>query len=86
MEFPLQNNTNAGSWTLFLQTIVAKELHFAFATPSAKVGFRDEECDDDDERQWAPKQRRVAGHLGGKDLAGIAVNLAAAFDSLISES
>nr|UDP26502.1 F-box protein [Cynodon dactylon] len=68
-------------------TIVAKELHFSFATPSAKVGFRYEECSDDDERQWAPyKQRKVAGHLGGKDLAGIAVNLAAAFDSLMTES
>ncbi|GJN32727.1 hypothetical protein PR202_gb21250 [Eleusine coracana subsp. coracana] len=79
------NNTNIGCSTLFLQTIVAKERHFAYATPSAKSCFRDEQ---DDEQQWAPRQRRVAGRsrFGGKDLEGIAVNLAAAFDSLLSES
>ncbi|TVU38416.1 hypothetical protein EJB05_11799 [Eragrostis curvula] len=69
-------------------TIVAKELHFAFATPSSKAGFRDEECSEDDERHWAPKQRRGAGRsrLSGKDMAGVATNLAAAFDSLLSEA
>ncbi|GJN11370.1 hypothetical protein PR202_ga29556 [Eleusine coracana subsp. coracana] len=66
-------------------TIVAQEQHFAYATPSAKSSFRD---DQDNDHQWAPRQRRVAGRsrFGGKDLEGIAVNLAAAFDSLLSES
>jgi len=71
-------------------TIVAKELHFAFATPTAKVGFRDEECLEEGELQWAPRprQRRVAGwsRLGGKDVAGIAVNLSVTFDRLLSEA
>lgn len=77
------------STTVREATIVATEVHFAFATPSAKTGFRDEECvDDDDELQCAPKQRRVAGRSrpGGRDVAGISKNLAAAFDSLVSEA
>ncbi|XP_066400204.1 F-box protein At1g61340-like [Miscanthus floridulus] len=67
-------------------TIVARELHFKFSTPSAKSVFRDEETGDDEDGPGAPKQRRVArSRLRGKTLEGIAVNLSASFESLISE-
>jgi len=71
-----------------LQTTVARELHFKFSTPSAKSVFRDEETGDDEDGPGAPKQRRVANarsRLRGKTLEGIAVNLSASFESLISE-
>jgi hypothetical protein len=70
-----------------LQTTVARELHFKFSTPSAKSVFRDEETGGDDEDgPGAPKQRRVArSRLRGKNLEGIAVNLSASFESLLSE-
>jgi hypothetical protein len=90
VQFASLNNADIDCSTLFLQTIVAKELHFAFATPTAKVGFSDEECLEEGELQWAPRprQRRVAGwsRLGGKDVAGIAVNLSVTFDRLLSEA
>ena len=64
-----------------MQTVVAQELHFAFATPSkAAVGG------DDDEGPGAPKQHRVArSRYRGKDLASVAVNLSESFSSLLSE-
>uniref|UniRef100_A0A0D9X0B4 F-box domain-containing protein n=1 Tax=Leersia perrieri TaxID=77586 RepID=A0A0D9X0B4_9ORYZ len=59
-------------------TLVAKEQHFAFATPK-KAAVRG----DDDEAPWAPKQRRVAGWpICRKDMASVSVNL---FDSFMSE-
>lgn len=62
-------------------TVVAKELHFAFATPSkAAVG------DEDDEGPGAPKQHRVArSRCRGKNLASVTVNLSASFSSLLSD-
>ncbi|XP_062190654.1 F-box protein SKIP27-like [Phragmites australis] len=67
-------------------TIVARELHFAFATPSAKAVFRDHGCGEEEDSPGAPKQHRVAeSRLRGKNLASIAVNLSAAFESLLSE-
>jgi hypothetical protein len=74
---------------LFSQAIVAKQLHFAFAAPSMKKAvFRDQERGEEDELQRAPRQCRDVGwsRPGSKDVAGIAVNLAAAFDSLLSEA
>jgi len=69
-----------------LQTTVARELHFKFSTPSAKSVFRDEETGGGDDGPGAPKQRRVArSRLRGKNLEGIAVNLSASFESLLSE-
>jgi len=72
---------------LSLQTNVARELHFKFATPSSKAGFRgDEDGDDDEDGPGAPRQRRVArSRLRGKNLESIAVNLSASFESLLSE-
>ncbi|KQK15768.1 F-box protein SKIP27 [Brachypodium distachyon] len=65
-------------------TVVAKELHFAFATPS-KAAVRGEE-EEEDEGPGAPKQHRVArSRHRGKNLASLAVNLSASFDSLMSE-
>ncbi|XP_062188366.1 F-box protein SKIP27-like [Phragmites australis] len=67
-------------------TIVARELHFAFTTPSPKAVFRDDECaeEDDDDGPGAPKQHRVSrSRLGGKNLATIAVNLSTSFESLL---
>lgn len=64
-------------------TVVARELHFAFATPSSKAAFRGEE---EEEGPGAPKQHRVArSRVRGKNLASIAVNLSASFNSLLSE-
>ncbi|XP_006657832.1 F-box protein At1g61340-like [Oryza brachyantha] len=65
-------------------TLVAKEQHFAFATPSSKPVFRGGE-EEEQEAPWAPKQRRVARSpiLGKKNLASISVNL---FESFISEA
>uniref|UniRef100_A0A0A9D0B2 F-box domain-containing protein n=1 Tax=Arundo donax TaxID=35708 RepID=A0A0A9D0B2_ARUDO len=67
-------------------TIVARELHFAFATPSAKAVFRDD-LGEEEETPWAPRQHRVRGsrHLRGKNLAAVAVNLSVSFESLLSE-
>lgn len=66
-------------------TVVAKELHFAFATPSKAAAARDGE-DDDDEGPGAPKQRRVArSRYGGKNLASVTVNLSESFSSLLSD-
>jgi hypothetical protein len=66
-----------------MQTVVAKELHFAFATPS-KAAAGDE--DDDDEGPGAPKQHRVArSRYGGKNLASVTVNLSESFSSLLSD-
>ncbi|KAL6856069.1 hypothetical protein ACP4OV_018871 [Aristida adscensionis] len=69
-------------------TVVARELHFAFATPSAKAGFRDEDGgEEEDGGPGAPRQRRVArSRLRGKELASVALNLEASFDSLLSEA
>jgi hypothetical protein len=68
-----------------VQTVVAKELHFAFATPSKAAAARDGE-DDDDEGPGAPKQRRVArSRYGGKNLASVTVNLSESFSSLLSD-
>jgi hypothetical protein len=65
-----------------VQTVVAKELHFAFATPSKAAAVGDE----DDEGPGAPKQQRVArSRYRGKNLASVAVNLSASFSSLLSE-
>uniref|UniRef100_A0ACD5YZ49 Uncharacterized protein n=1 Tax=Avena sativa TaxID=4498 RepID=A0ACD5YZ49_AVESA len=65
-------------------TVVAKELHFAFATPS-KAAVGDDE--DDDEGPGAPKQHRVArSRCRGKNLASVAVNLSESFSSMLSES
>jgi hypothetical protein len=64
-----------------VQTVVAKELHFAFATPSKAAAG-----DEDDEGPGAPKQQRVArSRYRGKNLASVAVNLSASFSSLLSE-
>lgn len=67
-------------------TVVARELHFAFATPSSKAAFRGDEGGEEEEGPGAPKQHRVArSRLRGKNLASIAVNLSASFNSLLSE-
>ncbi|RLN35495.1 hypothetical protein C2845_PM03G09760 [Panicum miliaceum] len=67
-------------------TTVARELHFKFATPSSKAGFRGDEDGDDEDGPGAPRQRRVArSRLRGKNLESIAVNLSASFESLLSE-
>ncbi|KAM0915626.1 hypothetical protein ACQ4PT_010700 [Festuca glaucescens] len=61
-------------------TVVAKELHFAFATPSKAA------AGDDDEGPGAPKQHRVArSRCRGKNLASVTVNLTASFSSLLSD-
>jgi len=71
---------------LSLQTNVARELHFKFATPSSKAGFRGDEDGDDEDGPGAPRQRRVArSRLRGKNLGSIAVNLSASFENLLSE-
>ncbi|WVZ66344.1 hypothetical protein U9M48_015581 [Paspalum notatum var. saurae] len=69
-------------------TIVARETHFKFATPSAKSVFRDGECgEDEDDGPGAPKQHRVARPLfPGKNLESIAVNLSASFEAMLSEA
>ncbi|KAL6657796.1 hypothetical protein ACP70R_005576 [Stipagrostis hirtigluma subsp. patula] len=68
-------------------TVVARELHFKFATPSAKAAFRGEEGDELEDGPGAPEQHRVArSRLRGKNMASVAVNLAASFDSLLSEA
>ncbi|KAL5197969.1 hypothetical protein ABZP36_001481 [Zizania latifolia] len=68
-------------------TAVARELHFAFATPSSKTVFRvDGGSEEEGGGPGAPKQHRVArSRIQGKNLASIAVNLSASFDSLLSE-
>ncbi|KAJ1291431.1 hypothetical protein BS78_02G315000 [Paspalum vaginatum] len=68
-------------------TIVAREMHFKFATPSAKSVFRDDECGDDEDGPGAPKQHRVARSLFPvKNLESIAVNLSASFEAMLSEA
>ncbi|KAG1368198.1 putative F-box protein SKIP27 [Cocos nucifera] len=63
-------------------TSIAKEMHFAFSTPSSKPVFRREGNMGDidlevcEEAPNAPKQRRVAkSRLGRKTLSSIAVAL-----------
>ncbi|KAF8669260.1 hypothetical protein HU200_051594 [Digitaria exilis] len=66
-------------------TTVARELHFKFATPLSKAGFRGDEDGEDEDGPGAPRQHRVArSRLRGKNLEGIAVNLSASFESLLS--
>ncbi|KAF7015253.1 unnamed protein product [Triticum aestivum] len=63
-------------------TVVAKELHFAFATPSKASADAEEE----DDGPGAPKQHRVArSRCRGMNLASVAVNLSESFSSLMSE-
>ncbi|CAN6219235.1 unnamed protein product [Urochloa humidicola] len=68
-------------------TVVARELHFKFATPSSKAVFRGDDDGIDEDGPGAPRQRRVArSRLRGKNLESIAVNLSASFESLLSEA
>uniref|UniRef100_A0A0E0ED43 F-box domain-containing protein n=1 Tax=Oryza meridionalis TaxID=40149 RepID=A0A0E0ED43_9ORYZ len=69
------------------QTVVAREQHFAFATPSSKAALRGGE-EEEQEAPGAPKlQRRVArsSPVWGKNLASISVNLFEAFESEVVE-
>uniref|UniRef100_A0A0E0LM74 F-box domain-containing protein n=1 Tax=Oryza punctata TaxID=4537 RepID=A0A0E0LM74_ORYPU len=70
-------------------TVVAREQHFAFATPSSKAALRggEEEEEEEEEAPGAPKQRRVArsSPIWGKNLASISVNLFEAFESEVVE-
>ncbi|KAF0905072.1 hypothetical protein E2562_000877 [Oryza meyeriana var. granulata] len=62
-------------------TVVAKEKHFAFATPSSKAAFRGRE-EEEEEAPGAPKQHKVArSPIWGKNLAAISVNLFESFNS-----
>lgn len=62
-------------WAFLIQTSVAKELHFAFATPISKPVFRDE-INDRKETLNGPKQQRIAkSRLHGSKLSSIAVAL-----------
>ncbi|XP_052161803.1 F-box protein At4g05010-like [Oryza glaberrima] len=68
-------------------TVVAREQHFAFATPSSKAALRGGE-EEEEEAPGAPKlQRRVArsSPVWGKNLASISVNLFEAFESEVVE-
>ncbi|KAG1368200.1 putative F-box protein SKIP27 [Cocos nucifera] len=60
-------------------TLIAKEMHFAFSTPSSKPIFRREGNMGDTDLEvceQAPKQRRVPkARLGGKTLSSVAVAL-----------
>ncbi|XP_042455284.1 F-box protein At1g61340-like [Zingiber officinale] len=63
------------SKTVNAATSVAKELHFAFATPISNPVFRDE-TDDRQETPNAPKQQRIAkSRLDGSKLSSIATAL-----------
>ncbi|XP_074590866.1 F-box protein At1g61340-like [Curcuma longa] len=63
------------SKTVNAATSVAKDLHFAFATPISKPVFR-YEIDDREETPNAPKQQRIAkSRLHGSKLSSIATAL-----------
>ncbi|KAG8080124.1 hypothetical protein GUJ93_ZPchr0007g3593 [Zizania palustris] len=62
-------------------TTMARELHFAFATPSSKIVFGVDENSEEEGGPWAPKQYRVArSRIQDKNLASITVNLSTSFD------
>jgi hypothetical protein len=68
-----------------LQAVVARELHFKFATPSSKAVFRGDE-DGEEDGPGAPMQRRVArSRLRRRNLESISINLEASFEALLTE-
>jgi hypothetical protein len=69
-----------------LQAVVARELHFKFATPSSQAVFRGDEDGEEEDGPGAPMQRRVArSRLRRKNLESISINLEASFEALLSE-